>query len=355
MKLLSRILFPADLSRADQTALTTTEVLARQFRSQVLLAHVISGNFDPPSRKRRAAEAAHDRLMALAQTLSQQGISVASEEVLFGEPIETIASHAEAHQVNVVIIPAGPQATGPGERALALMRYTAKPVWAVKDGSAGKPQRILCPVKGLEACQRALRNAVHLARQFDARLDLVTVRDPATEETPEADGFKLLDTMLGHLDVTGVNLKQHVRLGRPHTELLALARGLRSDLLVIGSAGRPRMMALLLGSVASRVLAEAPCSVVTLRAEEAVRLERDKRPGDAMLQLKRGQELLAQGFPREAIEELELALDMAPTLAAAWQAKAEAHHRLAEYPQARRSERLSEALIKDAAADDQAA
>jgi nucleotide-binding universal stress UspA family protein len=346
MRLLSRILFVAEFGRGDQAALRTIEALAGQFRSQVLLAHVISDVFDPPSRKTQAIDAARDRLLGLAESLSQKDASVLGEEVLHGEPIEQISHYAESQQVNVIVVPTDRHTPGPGTRALALMRYTEKPVWAVREGNEGPPGKILCPVRGLEACHRALRNGIHLARQFSAHLDVVTVRDPSSSETPEQEGFKLIDQMLGHHDVTGVDIQQHVRLGRPHTEILAMARRAKTDLLVMGSAGRLRMMTLLLGSVASRVLSEAPCSVVTLRAEEAVRLERDRRPGDARLQLERGQDLLAHGFPREAIEELELALDLEPTLIAAWRTKAEAHNRLAEYAQARRSEKLSEALSK---------
>jgi nucleotide-binding universal stress UspA family protein len=346
MKLLSRILFVAQFGRGDHAALKTIEALAGQFRSQVLLAHVISDVFDPPSRKRQVTDAARDRLMGLAESLSQKEVSILGEEVLYGEPIEQVSHYAVSQQVNVIVVPADRNTPGPGARALALMRYTEKPVWAVREGNQGPPERILCPVRGLEACHRALRNSIHLARQFGAHLDVVTVRDPSSDETPEQEGFKLIDQMLGRHDVTDVDMQQHVRLGRPHAEILAMARRGKTDLLVMGSAGRLRMRTLLLGSVASRILAEAPCSVVTLRAEEAVRLERDDWPGDAMLQLKRGQDLLGHGFPREAIEELELALDLEPTLIAAWRTKAEAHNRLAEYAQARRSERLSEALSK---------
>jgi nucleotide-binding universal stress UspA family protein len=346
MKLLSKVLFVAEFGRGDQAALKTIEALSARFRSQVLLVHVIPAVFDPPSRKQQATEAGMDRLMGVAESLSRKAVSVLDETVLYGEPIEQIARYAQSQQVNVIVVPTDRHTSGPGARALALMRYTEKPVWAVREGAEGPPSRILCPVRGLEACHRALRNSIHLARQFNAHLDVLTVRDPSSDETPEPEGFKLIDQMLGDHDITGVDLQQHVRLGRPHAEILAMARRRRTDLLVMGSAGRLRMMTLLLGSVASRILAEAPCSVVTLRAEEAVRLERDRRPGDATLQLKRGQDLLAHGFPREAIEELELALDLEPTLIAAWRTKAEAHNRLAEYAQARRSARLSDALSK---------
>ena len=336
MKLLSRLLFVPEFGPGDAPALQTIEALARRFQSQVMLAHPISGDFDPPRRKHHLGETAINRLLTIADDLTQRGISVGGEEVLYGPAIDEIVAHATSEEVNVIVVPVEAGAAGPGARALSLMRRAATPVWAVRPEQAGAPRRILCPVKGSRSCERALRNAVHLARQFEARLDVMTVEDPAAE-APERAARTLLKDMLDRQDVTDVDLHETVRLGRPDAEILAARETLGNDLLVMGSAGRTRLMALLLGSVAARVLAAAPCSVVTLRAEEAVRLERDVKLGDASHYLNRGRQLLAHGFPREAIEELELALDLDVALAEAWEAKAEAHRRLTQQRQARRA------------------
>ena len=343
MKLLSRLMFVPEFGPGDAPALQTIEALARRFNSQVLLAHPISGDFDPPRRKHRLGETALNRLLTIADDLTGRGISVVGEEVLYGPAVEEILARAAAQEVNVIVVPTEAGAANPGARALALMRSAATPVWAVRGDHAGPPRRILCPVKGSKACERALRNAVHLARQFEARLDVMTVEDPAAE-APHRAARILLKDMLGRQDVTGVNLHETVRLGRAHVEILSMLQALGSDLLVMGSAGRTRLMALLLGSVAARVLAAAPCSVVTLRAEEAVRLERDMKLGDAPLYLNRARQLLSHGFPREAIEELDLALDLDVALTEAWEAKADAHKRLGQQREARRAKGIANIL-----------
>ncbi|MFP5285893.1 MAG: universal stress protein [Thermoanaerobaculia bacterium] len=54
-------------------------------------------------------------------------------------------------------------------------------------------------------------------------------------------------------------------MGAPHREIVALARGIQADLVVIGAAESPHM----LGSTADRVIRKAPCPVLAVRSEAA--------------------------------------------------------------------------------------
>lgn len=53
--------------------------------------------------------------------------------------------------------------------------------------------------------------------------------------------------------------------GIPFEEIVREARRRRADLIVMGTHGRTGVARLILGSVASRVLALAACSVLTVR------------------------------------------------------------------------------------------
>ncbi|MGE3804473.1 MAG: universal stress protein, partial [Gemmataceae bacterium] len=55
------------------------------------------------------------------------------------------------------------------------------------------------------------------------------------------------------------------RDGSPGEEIVALAREEEVDLIVMGTHGRGGLSRMLMGSVASDVLAEAPCGVLTYR------------------------------------------------------------------------------------------
>jgi nucleotide-binding universal stress UspA family protein len=54
--------------------------------------------------------------------------------------------------------------------------------------------------------------------------------------------------------------------GDPSSQIVRTARSLRADMIVLGTHGRRGVSRFLLGSVAERVIATAPCPVLTVRA-----------------------------------------------------------------------------------------
>jgi nucleotide-binding universal stress UspA family protein len=142
-------------------------------------------------------------------------------------------------------------------------------------------KRLCCAVDFSEASRAAMREATELARRSDAGLELLHVLlDPA----PVAPGPDLTDQRPSFLDVASAELRstlaswqgeaEHV-LGRavnatvlpgsPADEIVRFARERGPDLLVLGTHGRRGVERLLLGSVAERVVREAPCSVLVVR------------------------------------------------------------------------------------------
>jgi len=63
----------------------------------------------------------------------------------------------------------------------------------------------------------------------------------------------------------GVSVETSLRTGVPHAEIVAAAREMRADLIVVGTHGRGGLDRVLLGSVAERVLRLAPCPVLAVR------------------------------------------------------------------------------------------
>ena len=57
----------------------------------------------------------------------------------------------------------------------------------------------------------------------------------------------------------------HVRIGKPADELLALARDVGADLIIVGSKGLTGVERLVLGSVSEKVVREARCTVEVAR------------------------------------------------------------------------------------------
>ncbi len=67
------------------------------------------------------------------------------------------------------------------------------------------------------------------------------------------------------LKETGLKTRAKVAEGDPRESLVTTARDLGVDLIVLGSHGRTGLSKLVMGSVASHVVAHAPCSVLVVK------------------------------------------------------------------------------------------
>jgi universal stress protein A len=131
------------------------------------------------------------------------------------------------------------------------------------------------------ASNRAFSRALALAKRNRADLTLLYVADPFA---PVADGYvspptyqqlrksareygrKGLARLVAKARQAGVRANAIVREGTPWAEIVRAARGLKADLLVIGTHGRTGLSRVLVGSVASRVIGLAKCPVLTVGA-----------------------------------------------------------------------------------------
>ncbi|GAB4149986.1 MAG: universal stress protein [Planctomycetaceae bacterium] len=64
------------------------------------------------------------------------------------------------------------------------------------------------------------------------------------------------------------NASVHVVVGKPFVEIVRLAKSENVDLLILGTHGRGAVAHMLLGSVAEKVVRNAPCPVLTVREGE---------------------------------------------------------------------------------------
>ena len=115
-----------------------------------------------------------------------------------------------------------------------------------------------------------------------------------------------------------------------------MANETRADLLVMGSVGRSGLSRILMGSVASKVVRQMPCSVITVKPEHAIRLRLSEEISDLRDHLKQGQELLEQGFAKEAIEQFEHCIAIDILCVPAWEGMPVAHLRLGHHKESKR-------------------
>ena len=138
-------------------------------------------------------------------------------------------------------------------------------------------RNILVAVDGSKEAKLALKDAIDLALDSNARLTLVHVCTPApgiikstpagaavAAELPEYHSKvlrEMVDLVPKELPVTTLMLE-----GNPAHSIVQAAKQYDHDLIVIGSRGRGRATAALLGSVSHSVLHEAPVPVLVVHS-----------------------------------------------------------------------------------------
>ena len=143
-------------------------------------------------------------------------------------------------------------------------------------------KRILVPLDGSPASQRGLKEALRLAKQNKARMQLLHVVGIFIS-TPVLAGDRYVDDIPKTLHAAGAAIlkkaealvrRQRVAVdiamldiagGRVADAIVGQAKKWRADLIVIGTHGRRGLGHLLLGSVAEKVLRRAACPVLTVR------------------------------------------------------------------------------------------
>jgi len=158
------------------------------------------------------------------------------------------------------------------ETALRLVRVSTVPVLAVANGLTQAPRRIVVAIDYSETSLRAARLALEVAASSATiYLAHVAPRDSTLYDwngwgsSYKQDAGDALQKIREQLRVpAGMVLQRVVLQGDPATELLAFATSVNADLIATGSHGHGFVTRMLIGSVTTRILRCATCSVLTV-------------------------------------------------------------------------------------------
>lgn len=160
-------------------------------------------------------------------------------------------------------------------RARPAVRRAARPETA---------RTILVPTDLSPIADDALEYALELGRRTGARLEVITVMGHVEGDvfnpirySPEASARgkssvdllgESLDNLLARHDTKGLRVSGSVRKGRPLNAILAAARRLKADMMVVGSHDRGMMHHFLVRSMTDELVRRAPCSVLVIHERE---------------------------------------------------------------------------------------
>jgi nucleotide-binding universal stress UspA family protein len=141
---------------------------------------------------------------------------------------------------------------------------------------------IVVGTDGSATASEAVRQAVELAKDVGARIELVSAYEPVSgarlrselRQVPE--DLQWMVNLREDVDATleeaaeiarnaGVKVEVYARQGDPADAILDVAEETDADLIVVGNKGMTGAKRFLLGSVPNKISHHAPCSVLIIR------------------------------------------------------------------------------------------
>jgi len=289
MRSLSKILLPVDFSERSMGAARYARTLARHFRSEIILLHVLA----PPHYEFGALEIGGSMLTELYTTRAAQVekelASFLAEElagldvrrlVLEGDPARKIVEFAQREEAGLIVMPTH----GYGHfRRFILGSITAKvlhdadrPVWTgvhLEEAPAADSialERILCAIDlGSQSCQ-TLEWAASLARAFSSRLTVLHVptcgQDTAAHPDPDwrtQMEARIAGEIAALQEKAGAQAEVLIEPGDPPKVVCGTAGRLHADLLVIGRGSAAGVFGRLRTN-AYAIIRQSPCPVVSV-------------------------------------------------------------------------------------------
>ena len=272
-----RILFGTDgTARAAASSRVATE-LAKAGKAELIVAYV----WERPE----GAQQVLDGAVAAAQ---ESGVKKVKGELHGGRsPADVLVDLAEERDVGLVVVSGGRSATEIGPTADRLSHRAPRDLLIAMDVERGDGEhlyrRILIATDGSATADRAARKGFDLAASVGASATLVFVGHPATGKLVTDDTVAVFGAEVD-CDVV-------LRQGDPADEILAVAREVRADLIVIGNKGMTGAKRFFLNPVPEKVVDMSDRDVLVARTIAQVASELE--PGEGGILVQAGERLAA--------------------------------------------------------------
>ncbi len=137
-------------------------------------------------------------------------------------------------------------------------------------------KRILVAHDGSKTSEKALRTALEIGQKFNSQITVISIiPELYLTELTEMDRMRILDTLTAETEKMMDKLKTRakkvrpiktiIRQGDPAEEVIDAAKRTKADVIITGSHGRHGAQRFLLGSVSSKIVDHAECSVLVVK------------------------------------------------------------------------------------------
>lgn len=292
-----KIMVPLDGSSAAEMALPYAEQISAKFGAETLLVSVVEpAGTEKDSLYEHYLKTITEETKDCFERLEHKGETKIQSKILPGKPAHEILRFADENNVNLIVMASrGHSGPGPwllGNIAAKVLRATSRPVMLIKKGSTRRDleqrklfRKILVPLDGSEAGEKAIPQAEALARAFDGEMILLQVYDllkppiageaymamsPAVlqkeEEQRKASAMDYLVKAEEALKRKGLHTSKVVLMGSAADKILDYAEANGIDLIAMSTHGRSGIGRWVFGSVTDKVLHAGDTPVLAVSA-----------------------------------------------------------------------------------------
>lgn len=327
MKLVEKILMPVDVNRVCSEQINSVIKIAKEFNSEVSVMYVIPETELHPEIKEILVKFVNEELAKIVKALNEEKVSCTKPIIDSGNPVDRILQVSQEQESNLILVCSGNKSENEkfrlGTTAEKLIQLSDVPVWVSKTGQKLEIREILCPVDFSDPARRALKNAILLAINFEAKLHILSVFEPFFTTSPrfmldsDEENEKLyhefeqrMNQFLGEFDLKRVNHSIEIQKGIPHEKILESIQANGVDFLVMGTNGRSEFSRLIMGSVTEKVIRQLPCSFVTTKTQFIFQLRLDHEIKEITTHFEYADKLQKSGFFKEAIGQYLICLQI---------------------------------------------
>lgn len=298
MDSLKNIVVGVDFSCFSRCALKQASRIAGWNQAKMHALHVVDTSmvnhlkeFWGCKRALIGSQDAVEKIRNAAQTQLEQAVAQVEDvsldaEAITGTPFLELLRRVRDHSADLLVLGSNGSSDptkGAGVLATKCVRKAATKVLLVRADHAEPFKNVVACVDFSESSHRVIEQAIRVAQQDGASLHLLHVCSPPWKKAnyvpkpSTEDQQQHSDSLNERLQETLQPFEREMRELRIATNVVENAResdGIvqfigdsAADLVVVGTRGRTGMRAILLGTVAERIVRESPCSVLAVKPD----------------------------------------------------------------------------------------
>jgi nucleotide-binding universal stress UspA family protein len=327
MKLIEKILIATDLSSTSNELIENGIDIAKLVGAKIFIIYVLKLNLENKKIQDFIINAASNQLKKIKDKITDAGIECAEPSIAFGNTDNEIVKEATIQDVNVILMGYNGKSKSSksklGGSTTKVIQKTQIPIWVHKFGTSLKVTKILCPIDFSETSTRALKNAIVIAKKFNAKLIVLNVYESEHPyEYLDASSLKIeieaerkineeeFTEYLKGIDFRGIKWEYSLKSGFPNIKIIKAIKKKKVDLLIMGATGKSGLRKFFMGSVTEKVTENVPCSFIITKSKNVIKVVVEAKMNDLDTHFHEAQSLFKNGFYEKALREYTICLDI---------------------------------------------